>query len=97
MNRRQFVLIAAGLMGTCLLQTTGRAVQAVGETITGEITASPGHLQIEIAHHLYTVKANSPADRALHTFTTGQIVDLVLDRPAKNRPAEVVSISPHSS
>lgn len=96
MNRRQFVLIGAGLAGACLLQTT-RAVQAVGETITGEITASPGHLQIEIAHHLYTVKANSPADRALHTFTTGQIVDLVLDRPAKNRPAEVVSISPHSS
>jgi hypothetical protein len=97
MNRRQLVLIGAGLAGVCLLQTTAWAVQAVGETITGEITASPGHLQIEVAHHLYTVKANSPADRALHTFTTGQIVDLVLDRPAKNRPAEVVSISPHSS
>ena len=72
------------------------ASRPVGTTVTGELTATPGTLLVEVAHHPYRVKANTPAAKALHNFFLGQTVDLVLDVPAQNAEPEVVSISPHA-
>ena len=71
------------------------ASRPVGATVTGEITATPGTLQVEVAHHAYHVKADTPAAKALRNFYLGQTVDLVFDVPAQNAEPEVVSISPH--
>jgi hypothetical protein len=41
----------------------------------------PGNGQIEIAHQLYHVKANSAAAKALSSIYVGQNVNAVLDSP----------------
>ena len=88
--------IAAFGIALALQPSAGWASRAVGLTVTGEITASPSTLQVEVAHRVYHVKADSPAAKALRTFYLGQVVDLVFDRPALNTEPEVVSITPHS-
>lgn len=71
------------------------ATRAIGALVTGEITASPSSSQIEVAHQVYHIQANSPAAKAARSFYLGQVVDLVLDRPGINRAPEVVSIAAH--
>jgi hypothetical protein len=63
--------------------------------ITGEVTATPQNGEIEVANHVYHVKAGSGADKALSGLHAGQTVDLVLDGAASNPASEVISITPH--
>ena len=91
-----YFVIAAVIIAFGLQSPTGWASIAVGAKVTGEITASPSGAQIEVAHHIYHIKANSAAQKAARNFYLGQVVDIVLDRPAMNREPEVVSIAPHA-
>ena len=88
-------LTAMGLI--LALQTSGAwASRPVGERVTGAITATPGPLTVEVAHHVYPVKPDTPAAKALRKFFLGQTVDLVFDFPSQGAEAEVVAITPHS-
>ena len=88
-------LAALGLV--LALQTSGAwASRPVGARVSGEITATPGTLSVEVAHHVYPVKRDTPAAKALSKFFLGQTVDLVFDFPSQDAEAEVISISPHS-
>jgi hypothetical protein len=79
-----------------LRPNVGWSTRAYGATITGEVTAAPLNGEIEIAHHLYHVKANSAADKALSSFYAGQTVDAVLDGPAGSSSSQVISITTHA-
>jgi hypothetical protein len=63
--------------------------------VTGEITAVPYGGKIEVDHHVYQIKAGSPADQASHNVSVGDVVDLVLDAPATEKTASVVAITKH--
>jgi hypothetical protein len=79
-----------------LSPSIGWSSRAFGAMITGEVTSAPLNGQIEIAHHLYHVKAKSAADKALTSFYAGQNVDVVLDGPANSSTSQIVSIVVHS-
>jgi hypothetical protein len=74
---------------------TGWAARAVGTVVTGAITASPSSTQIEVAHHVYSIEANSPAAANARSFFLGQVVDLVLTRGSASGAPEVISITAH--
>ncbi|HEV7614489.1 MAG TPA: hypothetical protein VGO37_21605 [Steroidobacteraceae bacterium] len=98
MKLRKLGLVIGALMISLSLQpTAGWASRAVGGVITGEITASPSATQIEIGHHLYRIKADSPAAAAAHSFYFGELVDVTLDKPAMGAEPEVVSITQHAN
>jgi hypothetical protein len=98
MKLRKLWLIMCALMISLSLQpTAGWASRAVGAMITGEITASPSATAIEIGHHLYRIKPDSPAAAAAHSFYFGQLVDVTLDKPAMGAEPQVVSITPHAN
>jgi hypothetical protein len=80
----------------CLQPSVGWSSRAFGAMITGEVTAAPLNGEIEIAHHLYHVKAKSAADKALTSFYAGQTVDVVLDGPAESSSSQIISIATHS-
>ena len=90
------LVVSAFALVVCLAPNVGWSTRVVGPMITGEVTATPQNGEIEVAHHLYHVKANSAADKALSGFYAGQTVDLVLDGAATNPASEVISITPHS-
>src|SRR5580693_10185093 len=75
-----------------LSPTIGWSTRAFGAMISGEVTAAPLNGQIEIAHHMYHVKAKSPADTALTSFYAGQNVDAVLDGPAGSSSSQIIAI-----
>lgn len=95
--RKLGFFIGALMMSLTLQPGAGWASRALGEVISGEITAAPSATQIEIGHHLYRIKANSPAAAAAHSFYFGQLVDVTLDKPAIGAQAEVVSIASHAN
>jgi hypothetical protein len=80
----------------CLRPDVGWSSRAFGAMISGEVTSAPLNGQIEIAHHLYRVKPNSAADKALSSFYAGQNVDAVLDGPAGSSSSQIVSLITHS-
>ena len=88
--------MGAWIIALCVQPSATWATRAVGATVTGEITASPSSEMIEVAHHAYHIKANTPAEKTARSFFLGQVVDIVLDRPAADNEPEVVSIAPHS-
>jgi hypothetical protein len=79
-----------------LSPSIGWSSRPFGAMITGEVTSAPLNGEIEIAHHLYHVKAKSAADKALTSFYAGQNVDVVLDGPANSSGSQIVSIVVHS-
>src|SRR5882762_6142712 len=94
--RKLWFVTAASMLAFSLQPQAGWATRMVGASITGEITASPSSAQIEVAHRVYRIKANSPAEKAARSFYLGQVVDIILDLPGANSEPEVVSIAPHS-
>jgi hypothetical protein len=89
------LIAATAAFALCLQTGAAWAIRPVGATVTGQITASPSPTQIEIAHHLYRIEANSPAAKAARSFFLGQTVDAVLSNPGTNSAAQVVSLVLH--
>jgi hypothetical protein len=89
-------LIVGAMVATLGLQPDAWATRAVGSVVTGEISASPSTTQIEIAHHVYRIKAGSQAAATARSLSLGELVDATLDRPPVNGEAEVVALAPHS-
>jgi hypothetical protein len=89
------VWVTAFALVACLGPKFGWSTHLVGG-ITGQVTATPVEGEIEIDHHVYRVAANSPAEKALHDFSAGLTVDVVLDGPAANSTSRVVSITRHA-
>jgi hypothetical protein len=88
--------LAALTLALCVLPNVSWSTHMVGELVSGTVTAAPAGGQIEVSHHTYHVKANSPADKVFRNFSAGQTVDMVLDGPANSVKSEVVSIMVHS-
>jgi hypothetical protein len=63
--------------------------------VTGQVTATPGNGEIEIAHHLYHVMAGSAAAKALSNIYVGENVDAVLDGPPGSTNPEIVTLTIH--
>lgn len=89
------LVVAAFALLLCLRPNVGWSTRAY-DLISGEVTAAPVSGEIEVAHHLYHIKANSAADKALSSFRVGQTVDLVLDGQAGSKTSEVISIVAHT-
>ena len=90
-------VVSAFALAICLNPNVGWSTRAYGAMISGQVTAAPLSTEIEIAHHLYHIKANSAAAKAVHTIYAGQTVDAMLDGPASSTTSEVISITPHSA
>lgn len=96
MSFRKVGFVVGAVMVAVSLQPRAWATRALGSVITGEISASPTTTQIEIAHHLYHIKAGSPAAAAARSLSLGQVVDATLDRPPVHGEAQVVALAPHT-
>lgn len=90
------VMISAVALAFALVPNVGWSTRAYGPMITGEVTAAPSNGTIEIAHHLYHIKANSAADKVLNSIHAGQNVDIILDGPQSSSASEVVAITQHA-
>ncbi|GAC1501150.1 MAG: hypothetical protein NVS1B6_07460 [Steroidobacteraceae bacterium] len=96
MKHGKFTLfVSAVALAFCLQPNVGWSTRLYAPMITGEVTAAPQSGAIEIAHHVYQVKPNSEAAKALSGFHAGQNVDIVLDGPANSAAAQVISITLH--
>ena len=82
-------------LAVCLRPSVAWTTRAYASVITGAVTAVPQSGEIEIAHHLYHVKANSAAAKALSSFSVGQKVDAVLDGPPGKPATEILSLAIH--
>ena len=74
-------LVASAFAIVCLQPSTSWSSRPMAARVTGQITAMPGNGEIEIAHQLYHVRANSAAAKTLSSFYVGENVDAVLDTP----------------
>jgi hypothetical protein len=92
---KQSCLMAAFALALALGPTAGWTSRVFTDLVTGEITATPLSGKIEVDHRSYPVKAGSLADQALHGFSEGQRVDLVLDAPPTDKSAQVIKIKLH--
>jgi uncharacterized transporter YbjL len=98
MKSTKFALvIGAAVLAAGLVPNVGWSTRLLGGMVSGEVTATPSSGTIEVAHHLYHVKAKSPAEKALSSIHAGQNVDIILDEAstAGSLP-EVVSITQHA-
>ncbi len=96
MKHGKFTLfVSAVALAVCLKPDVGWSTRLYAPMITGEVTAAPQSGAVEIAHHLYHVKPNSEAAKALSSFYAGQNVDIVLDGPADSAASQVISITLH--
>jgi hypothetical protein len=84
-------LSAALLLGP----SVGWSTRAFSDQVSGTITATPVSETIEVDHHVFHIKAGSLAAQAMHGFSEGQKVDLVLDGPPANKATQVLKISAH--
>jgi len=89
------LVLAATTASLGLTPSAAWAIRAVGVVVTGPLTSAPTSTQIEIAHHVYRIKANSPAAAAARSFYYGQVVDATFDKPAVNAQPEIISIAAH--
>ena len=76
------LVVAAFALAICLKPSVGWSTRPYAATVTGQVTAMPGNGQIEIAHQMYHVRANSAAAKALSSIYVGENVHAVLDTPA---------------
>lgn len=90
-----WLVMAAFTTVMSLEPMTGWATRALGATVTGSITASPSPTAIEVDHKAYHIQANSAAAKNARSFFLGQVVDIILNRPAGNTEPVVVSIAGH--
>jgi hypothetical protein len=84
-------------LAICLNPNVSWSTRAFATVITGQVTAAPQSNQIEIAHHLYRVKANSAAAKALANFYVGQTVDAIMDGPPGAPADEIINLTIHSA
>jgi hypothetical protein len=91
------LVVGAFALALCLTPSVGWCIRAYSSMVTGQVTATPGNGQIEIAHHLYHVKPNSAADKALSTIYTGENVDAVLDGAPGATTTEIVTLTIHAA
>ena len=96
MQVRIGVALSALAVVFCLGPNAAWCTRTYGDLVSGEVTAAPSSGEIEIAHHLYHVKAKSAADKALSSIYAGEIVDAVLDGPAGSNASQVISITQHA-
>lgn len=88
------LVVSAFALAICLKPSVGWSNRPNTAMVTGQVTAMPGNGQIEIAHQMYHVKANSAAAKALSSIYIGENVDAVLDAPAAASPAPAGSTTP---
>jgi hypothetical protein len=106
MKRAKISLVVAFAL-ICLQPSVSWSSRPFAALVTGQVTALPGNGQIEIAHQLYHVKANSAAAKALTSIYIGENVDAVLDTPTVGAPSgkapagstgpEIVILNPHTA
>ncbi len=92
---KPLLVVASIALGVFLQPTPGWSSRAYSQVVTGTVTASPSSGTIEIDHHLYQVKPNSAASKAMVSIYIGEAVDVVMDGPP-NGTAEVISIMQHT-
>jgi hypothetical protein len=92
--RMSMVLVSLAAL-SCFGPELGWATRVFTSVVTGTVTATPTHTNIEVDHRVYNFKPNSTADKQAHTVETGQVVDLTLDPTASKNSATVVSVTPH--
>jgi hypothetical protein len=89
------------IVGIACLLTLGPAAgwgsHVFNDRVSGEITATPVSSTIEVDHHVYHIKVGSTAAQALHGFSEGQKVELVLDGPPGAKSSEVLMITLNSA
>jgi hypothetical protein len=88
---------AALALALLLSPVAGWCNRVFTDQVTGQITATPISGQIEVEHRAYKVRPGSLADKALHEFSEGQRVDIVLDAPPSDKGAQVVKITLHQA
>lgn len=71
------------------------ATRPVGAKVSGEITAPSTGMQIEVAHTPYPIKPGSAAETQVHSFYSGQQVDVEFDSRAVTEKSQVVAITKH--
>ena len=71
------------------------ATMAPGEVVTGPITAINGNM-INIQGQVYPIASDSAAYAEVAHFKPGQLVDVVLDGPAKSSASHAINIILHS-
>ena len=84
----------------CLLAlgpVAGWGSHVFGDRVSGQITATPLSSTIEVDHHVYRIKEGSSAAQALHGFSEGQKVELLLDGPPAVKTSEVLLITLNSA
>jgi hypothetical protein len=95
------VVGGAFALAICLKPSVGWSTRPYSAMVTGQVTAMPGNGEIEIAHQLYHVKANSVAAKALSSLYVGENVDAVLDSPVggtgTSATPEVVILTVHAA
>jgi hypothetical protein len=91
------LVAGAFALAICLKPNVGWSTRAYAAVISGEVTAAPQSSEIEIAHHLYHVKAGSAAAKALSGLYVGQTVDAVLDGVPGSTTTEIVSLTIHAA
>jgi hypothetical protein len=91
------LVVSAFALAICLKPNVGWSTRAYASVVTGQVTAAPQNNEIEIAHHLYHVRANSAAAKALSNFYVGQTVDAILDGPPGGAADEIVNLTIHGA
>jgi hypothetical protein len=91
MKRKDLIVGFACLLA--LGPAAGWGSHVFSDRVSGEITATPLSTTIEVDHHVYQIKAGSTAAQALHGFSEGQQVELVLDGPPAAKTSEVLMIT----
>jgi hypothetical protein len=94
------LVVSAFALAICLKPGVSWSARPYSATVTGVVTATPGNGEIEIAHQLYHVRANTAAAKALSSIYIGENVDAVLDAPAGatagSASPEVVILTVHT-
>jgi hypothetical protein len=91
------LVVGAFALAICLKPSVGWSSRPYAGMVTGQVTAMPGNGQIEIAHQLYHIRANSTAAKALSSMYVGENVDAVLDGPVGGATPEVVVLTVHTA
>jgi len=89
--------LAAVTAALLLGPSVGWSTRAFSDQVSGTITATPVSDTVEVDHHVFHIKAGSLAAQALHGFSEGQKVDLVLDGPPAGKATQVLKISAHEA
>lgn len=89
-------VVGAGIVTLALQMPAAWASRPIGSAVSGEVTATPTSGRIQVAHHVYRIKVNSPADKNFRSFNQGQLVDLILDGPPDSQSSSVLVIAAHT-